>query len=341
MTMKAILFASAAALTSASGAFAADAIVAAEPEPMEYVRVCDAFGTGYFYIPGTETCLKIGGYLRFQTDFGRDQSGTSDWNSFTRAQLVFTAKNDTEFGTLTSVATLRTNARNSSGASNNNTFLDEGYIDIAGLRVGMQYSWWDDDLSGETDVIASNETRHNAIRYQYETEAFAAGIAVEELEDSYDTKPGEGPNNVGITGQVSGTVGVVTGYLLGGYDTDTEEGAIRAIVYADLGPGQLGIYGAYATGANYYYEESEWTVGAQYELKVNDKFAITPGVQYFSKVDLSLNGNGFGGGDAWTGGVTVDYKITDGLKTKVSVQYHDEDDADDEVFGFVRLQRDF
>ena len=33
---------------------------------MEYVRVCDAFGTGYFYIPGTETCLKIGGYVRTQ-----------------------------------------------------------------------------------------------------------------------------------------------------------------------------------------------------------------------------------------------------------------------------------
>ncbi len=38
-----------------------------EPEPVEYVRVCDAYGTGYFYIPGTETCLQIGGYVRFQT----------------------------------------------------------------------------------------------------------------------------------------------------------------------------------------------------------------------------------------------------------------------------------
>ncbi len=336
MTMKAILFASAAALTAANGAYAADAIVAAEPEPMEYVRVCDAFGTGYFYIPGTETCLKLGGYIRFQTDFGRNdgnRDNTSDWNTFTRAQLEFEAKNDTEFGTLSSMVALRTNARNSSGSSNNNTFLDQGYIEIAGLRFGMQYSWWDDDLSGETDSIASNETRHNAIRYQYETDAFKAGIAVEELEDTAR------PNNVGITGQVSGTVGVVTAYLLGGYDTDSEEGAVRAIIYADLGPGQLGIYGAYATGANYYYEESEWTVGAQYELKVNEKFSITPGVQYFSNIDL--NGNDFGGGDAWTGGVTVDYKITDGLKTKVSLQYHDEDNGDDEVFGFVRLQRDF
>jgi hypothetical protein len=33
---------------------------------VEYVRVCDAFGTGFFYIPGTETCLKINGRVRFE-----------------------------------------------------------------------------------------------------------------------------------------------------------------------------------------------------------------------------------------------------------------------------------
>ncbi|WP_200954108.1 porin, partial [Ensifer sp. Root142] len=61
MNIKSLLLGSAAALAAVSGAQAADAIVAAEPEPMEYVRVCDAFGTGYFYIPGTETCLKLSG----------------------------------------------------------------------------------------------------------------------------------------------------------------------------------------------------------------------------------------------------------------------------------------
>lgn len=27
----------------------------------EYVRVCSTYGEGFFYIPGTETCLKRGG----------------------------------------------------------------------------------------------------------------------------------------------------------------------------------------------------------------------------------------------------------------------------------------
>ncbi|WP_198162473.1 porin, partial [Agrobacterium sp. C13] len=95
MNIKSLLIGSAAALAAVSGAQAADAIVAAEPEPMEYVRVCDAFGTGFFYIPGTETCLKFQGYVRFQTNFGRDSSGTSDWDSFTRAQFEVDTRTDT------------------------------------------------------------------------------------------------------------------------------------------------------------------------------------------------------------------------------------------------------
>src|SRR6218665_1628785 len=103
MNIKSLLIGSAAALAAVSGAQAADAIVAAEPEAVEYVRVCDAFGTGYFYIPGTETCLKIGGLVRFQVDFGQDANSYNDqdWDAWSRVELNITAKNDTELGTLT------------------------------------------------------------------------------------------------------------------------------------------------------------------------------------------------------------------------------------------------
>jgi Porin subfamily len=102
MKIKALLSASAAAFVMAGGVQAADAIVAAQPEPMEYVRVCDAFGTGYFYIPGTETCLKISGYVRFQADWSSYNRGNGaddfDWNTRTRGLVTFDAKSDTELG---------------------------------------------------------------------------------------------------------------------------------------------------------------------------------------------------------------------------------------------------
>ncbi|ARM12717.1 porin outer membrane protein [Rhizobium phaseoli Brasil 5] len=199
MNIRMVLLASAAAFAASTPVLAADAIVAAEPEPVEYVRVCDAYGTGYFYIPGTETCLKIEGYIRFQVDVG-DQplnlsaSNDSDWDAKTRGQVQFTAKSDTEYGPLTGVIVMQFNADN---ATEQNAILDSAYLDVAGFRAGLFYSWWGDGLSGETDDIGSIVTLHNSLRYQYESGTFYAGISVDELEDGF-YKSGEGPNNVGV-----------------------------------------------------------------------------------------------------------------------------------------------
>ncbi|SIR50087.1 Porin subfamily protein, partial [Rhizobium sp. RU20A] len=153
MNIKSLLLGSAAALAAVSGAQAADAIVAAEPEPVEYVRVCDAFGTGYFYIPGTETCLKIGGFIRVQTNFGPNASGTSDWDSFSRAYISFDAKSDTEYGTLTGFFAAEFNADNDSAVGDSLIDVDEAYIQLGGLKAGFFYNWWDKGINGETDTL--------------------------------------------------------------------------------------------------------------------------------------------------------------------------------------------
>ena len=36
---------------------------------VEYVRVCSTYGAGFFYIPGTETCLRIGGRVRAEYSY--------------------------------------------------------------------------------------------------------------------------------------------------------------------------------------------------------------------------------------------------------------------------------
>jgi Porin subfamily len=63
--LKGLLLGSAASLAVtilAPSARAAD-LPAAQAAPIEYVRVCDAYGAGFFYIPGTETCLRVGGLV--------------------------------------------------------------------------------------------------------------------------------------------------------------------------------------------------------------------------------------------------------------------------------------
>ncbi|MGV1751093.1 porin [Agrobacterium sp. CG674] len=378
MNIKSLLIGSAAALAAVSGAQAADAIVAAEPEALEYVRVCDAFGTGFFYIPGTETCLKFGGYVRFQTEVGRDRSGSSDWDSFTRAQFEVDTRTDTELGALRGFIGFRGNADSgvggatagTSGNQGSGVFVDQAFIELGGLKVGKFYSWWDDGLSGEADVLSTNAL-FNSVRYTYDAGSFWAGVSVDELEGTnsqfvtitaIDPVTGdilgtqEADNNVGVALGMGAKLGAATLQLIGGYDIDQEEGAVRLIATADFGPGALGLAGVWASGANAYYAESEWAVAAEYAIKATDKLTITPGAQYFGNVSASatiLDGiggaaigtgiitNDFTNDDAWQAGVTVDYQITQGLSTKVAVNYFDVDGGDDEVNGFVRLQRSF
>ncbi|ABC91214.1 porin outer membrane protein [Rhizobium etli CFN 42] len=340
MNIRMVLLASAAAFAASTPVLAADAIVAAEPEPVEYVRVCDAYGTGYFYIPGTETCLKIEGYIRFQVDVG-DQplngsaSNDSDWDARTRGQVQFTAKSDTEYGPLTGVIVMQFNADN---ATDQDAILDSAYLDIAGFRAGLFYSWWDDGLSGETDDIGSIVTLHNSIRYQYESGDFYAGLSVDELEDGF-YKTGEGPNNVGVAFGVGGTAGAFSYQVTGGWDFDNEDGAIRAMGTVEIGPGALGLAAVYSSGPNSYYSAAEWAVAAEYAIKATDKLKITPGVQYYG--DIYEAGDDFSDNDAWKVGLTVDYQIVDNFYAKASVQYFDPDNGDDSTSGYFRLQRSF
>ena len=71
--VKSLVLGSAAALVAMTGAQAADLPVKAKA--VEYVRICSLYGAGFFYIPGTDTCIKLGGYLRADLILG----GNSDY----------------------------------------------------------------------------------------------------------------------------------------------------------------------------------------------------------------------------------------------------------------------
>jgi hypothetical protein len=79
MTMiKSLILGSAAGLVAMSGAQAADLPVKAKA--VEYVRICSLYGAGFFYIPGTDTCIKLGGYLRVDTTFNGTTYGGPAWS---------------------------------------------------------------------------------------------------------------------------------------------------------------------------------------------------------------------------------------------------------------------
>jgi hypothetical protein len=157
MKIRSLLLGSAAVFVAVSGARAADAIIV-EPEPVEYVRVCDAYGAGWWYIPGTETCIKFDGDVRVQYGARHYHDGGSDmsdheWNY--RARLNVRANNETEYGTLASRIRFKADSTgDESGthydtisvyegyATSANTVVDWAVISLAGFRVGFADDYW-------------------------------------------------------------------------------------------------------------------------------------------------------------------------------------------------------
>jgi hypothetical protein len=64
--MRNALLAATAGIATIAGAQAAD--LPAKAKPIQYVKVCSLYGAGFYYIPGTDICLKVGGYLRAEAD---------------------------------------------------------------------------------------------------------------------------------------------------------------------------------------------------------------------------------------------------------------------------------
>jgi hypothetical protein len=61
--LKGLLLGSAASVGVIALAPAARAADLPGVAPIEYVRICDAYGAGFFFIPGTDTCLRVGGLV--------------------------------------------------------------------------------------------------------------------------------------------------------------------------------------------------------------------------------------------------------------------------------------
>ena len=194
MNIKSLLIGSAAALVAVSGARAADAVVVAEPEPVEYVRVCDAYGAGFFYIPGTETCLKISGYVRYDAAGGDNvytglnvgANNNETWYKRTRAEVRFDARSETELGTLRSYIQGRfqyTNGEDDGGS------LPQAWIELGGFRIGTAdelFGSWTDYAGAiiNDDVINYQSGQSNQVSYTFTGgNGFSAMIGAEQGSD--------------------------------------------------------------------------------------------------------------------------------------------------------------
>jgi len=116
-------------------------------EAVEYVKVCTEFGAGFFYIPGSDTCLKISGDVRANYAAGANTTAPNprsrDSIVFSgRGQIAFDARTATEYGTLRSFFAINGNFGSSPTGSNAGFGVDKAYIQLGGLTAGFAHSFF-------------------------------------------------------------------------------------------------------------------------------------------------------------------------------------------------------
>jgi hypothetical protein len=255
MDVRGSIFVSIAILASAYGAHAADAIIAAEPEPLQYVRICEPFGTGYFYLPGTETCLRVGGKIRTQGEwydaYNPDASVGTRWRN--RTQLKLDTATDTEYGAVKTNTVLRWEWEEGETTTSKLLFAN---ISLGGFTIGkldsqfISYTDYAGNVAND-DVIYDGPYELNQLTYKYDAgNGFTAVVSLEDSNSSDnstefgDTDPAAthdwvtskadhyAPDVVAGVGYKGGRWEL---NVVGGFDSIVEEGAIKARLDIDLG----------------------------------------------------------------------------------------------------------
>ncbi|TCD14222.1 porin [Oricola cellulosilytica] len=379
MKLKSLLLGSAAALVAVSGARAADAVIIPEPEVVEYVRVCDAYGTGYFYIPGTETCLRVHGYVRYDMGFGElngavSNSGDETWRKRARASFRVSTAAETDYGTLRTYVETRwqfdTNGATpyavANGAAPGYTNAGEfsinfAYIDLNGFRVGKDESYFT-TFTGYAGSVINDTTGGgygpfdtNLISYTWSSGAFTAGISLEEGVNS--TMVGLAPSGWGIDDYVPHVV-VGLGYDAGivnlrgvfGYDTRDDFVAPATVQggWAAKVRGDVDITDAISAFVMVMYGENSsgytsWATGAAtdktWSVIGGASLALTDAATFNTQVQWA-EANG-GVQDVWAVAANVNYQIAPGFDFRPEVQWAQFNDGTDGWGGVVRFQRSY
>jgi len=194
---KSLILGSAAALLAMGGAQAADLPVKAKA--VEYVRICSLYGAGFYYIPGTDTCIKIGGVLRVDTTINGAlydtpamynggttnvayHNRTSDYYATrARMQLTVDTRTATEYGVVRTFGLSDWDFSETGNTSGIGSFTPENvFMQFAGFTFGKSASafatpWHSYPGNNTINVLGGGDSVVGINNVQY-TAQFGAGI---------------------------------------------------------------------------------------------------------------------------------------------------------------------
>lgn len=172
-----------------------------------YMKQCLSQGEGFFYIPGTDTCLRVGGYLwaeGYYNTYSDYPSENDKTYSIATGGVILDARTETEYGTLRSYLETRFKWRTadpwSDGPKGSEIEVWNAYIQFAGFTFGHAQSFFDfyanANVLGTDPATIGDDVRLNLIAYTAEFgQGFSASVS---LEDSSDRISGVSPNDPSI-----------------------------------------------------------------------------------------------------------------------------------------------
>jgi hypothetical protein len=119
---KSLLLGSAAVLATVVGAQAAD-LPSKKAAPATYVKICDAYGAGFYTIPGSDTCVKLGGYVRVDYDYRPERKSTTFVTATTTDNNENVNSTDTSTSGFYNRATVQLDARTPTSMGVARTFM--------------------------------------------------------------------------------------------------------------------------------------------------------------------------------------------------------------------------
>ena len=289
--VKSLMLGTAAGFVALTGAQAADLPVKAKA--VEYVKICSLYGAGFYYIPGTDTCIRIGGAMRIDTSIngtiydtpywqgGANGAGTYNkayFSTRSRLNLFVDTRTATEYGVVRTYANLQfdwTRGReNIAGGFIENDFL---FIQFAGFTFGKAVSQFDPQWALAKPYITSgflagsnNATGINQLAY---TASFGNGVsATISLEDGQPYRTAGIVNatagflgpfgaNVAATGLQNGFYGTTANTFLGNTSSGDHVPDVVANLRVDQAWGSLHFAAAAHENHGTYYTSSNSASG--------------------------------------------------------------------------------
>ncbi len=221
----------AAALVGVAGTAQAADLAKKAPAAANYVKVCDAYGAGFFYIPGSDTCLKIGGFARFQlTAYGPSrnwntthggafgwQRGQNGISTLARGNLQFDARSNTEMGLLRSYIEFSADNVSYAAGGGTNVYLNKAFIQFGGLTAGRSQSNFDFITSSGPFTLSSGsgpvpDVLVNLLAYTFSFgNGITATLSVEDPSTSANSNPAGSTQALRRTAYDSTSAAVVAG----------------------------------------------------------------------------------------------------------------------------------